>query len=181
MISVLRAHDSCSSDVRHTSCILGVALFFCDVINAMEQPVDRTGDRVGVRKSPRALGQVLKCGWCGGPVIVQVRGRMPKWCSSTCRSRASERRRAAADGLAAVKFVERDIERVKTVTVVQHHTRTVEVETVRWPSATSDWVTAIRDLTRRVETGRVYERDLESLTGAVNDLVGALVRRGHRR
>jgi gamma-glutamyl:cysteine ligase YbdK (ATP-grasp superfamily) len=106
---------------------------------------------------------------------------MPKWCSSTCRTRASERRRAAADGLAAVKVVERDIERIKTVTVVQHHTRQVEVEAVRWPSATSDWVAAISDLTRRVESGRVYDRDLESLAGAVNDLVGALVRRGPTR
>ena len=139
------------------------------------------GDRAIARKSPRAPGQVLECGWCGGPVIVQVRGRMPKWCSSTCRTRASERRRAAADGLAAVKVVERDIERIKTVKVVQHHTRQVEVEAVRWPSATSDWVPAIRDLTRRVETGRVYDRDLEDLAGAVNELVGAMVRRGQRR
>ena len=147
----------------------------------MESSVEMAGDRAIARKSPRAPGQVLECGWCGGPVIVQVRGRMPKWCSSTCRTRASERRRAAADGLAAVKVVERDIERIKTVTVVQHHTRQVEVEAVRWPSATSDWVPAIRDLTRRVETGRVYDRDLEDLAGAVNELVGAMVRRGQRR
>jgi len=80
-----------------------------------------------------------------------------------------------------VKLVDRDIERIKTVTVVQHHTRQVEVEAVRWPSATSDWVTAIHDLTRRVEAGRVYDRDLESLAGAVNDLVGAMVRRGSRK
>ena len=147
----------------------------------MESSVEKAGDRAIARKSTRAPGQVLECGWCGGPVIVQVRGRMPKWCSSTCRTRASERRRAAADGLAAVKVVERDIERIKTVTVVQHHTRQVEVEAVRWPSATSDWVTAIRDLTRRVETGRVYDRDLEDLAGAVNELVGAMVRRGQHR
>lgn len=147
----------------------------------MESSVEKAGDRAIARKSPRAPGQVLECGWCGGPVIVQVRGRMPKWCSSTCRTRASERRRAAADGLAAVKLVDRDIERIKTVTVVQHHTRQVEVEAVRWPSATSDWVTAIRDLTRRIETGRVYDRDLDSLAGAVNDLVGALVRRSQHR
>ena len=146
----------------------------------MESSVEKAGDRAIARKSPRAPGQVLECGWCGGPVILQVRGRMPKWCSSTCRTRASERRRAAADGLAAVKVVERDVERIKTVTVVQHHTRQVEVEAVRWPSATSDWVMAIRDLTRRVETGRVYDRDLESLADAVNDLVGAMVRRGQR-
>ena len=147
----------------------------------MESSVEKAGDRAIARKSPRAPGQVLECGWCGGPVIVQVRGRMPKWCSSTCRTRASERRRAAADGLAAVKVVERDIERIKTVNVVQHHSRQVEVKTVRWPSATSDWVAAISDLTRRVESGRVYDRDLEDLAGAVNELVGAMVRRGQHR
>lgn len=147
----------------------------------MKSSVEKAGDRAIARKSPRAPGQVLECGWCGGPVIVQVRGRLPKWCSSTCRTRASERRRAAADGLAAVKVVERDIERIKTVTVVQHHTRQVEVKAVRWPSATSDWVAAISDLTRRVESGRVYDRDLEDLAGAVNELVGAMVRRGMRR
>ena len=147
----------------------------------MESSVEKAGNRAIARKSPRAPGQVLECGWCGGPVIVQVRGRMPKWCSSTCRTRASERRRAAADGLAAVKVVERDIERIKTVNVVQHHSRQVEVKTVRWPSATSDWVAAISDLTRRVESGRVYDRDLEDLAGAVNELVGAMVRRGHHR
>ena len=147
----------------------------------MESSVEPADDRAVARKAPRAPGQVLECGWCGGPVIVQVRGRLPKWCSSTCRTRASERRRAAADGLAAIKVVDRDVERIKTVTVVQHHTRQVEVEAVRWPSATSDWVTAIRDLTRRIETGRVYDRDLDSLAGAVNDLVGALVRRSQHR
>lgn len=106
---------------------------------------------------------------------------MPKWCSSTCRTRASERRRAATDGLAAVKVVDRDVERIKTVTVVQHHTRKVEVEGVRWPSATGDWAIAIGDLTRRIKTGRDYDRDLESLAGADNDLVGEMVRRGQRR
>ena len=147
----------------------------------MKDVDDEVGGRLSPRKSPRTPGQVLECGWCGGPVIVQVRGRMPKWCSSTCRTRASERRVAAAKGLTAVKVVERDIERIKTVKVVQHHTRQVEVEAVRWPSATSDWVTALQDLTRHVETGRVYDRDLEDLAGAVNELVGAMVRRGQHR
>jgi len=82
-----------------------------------------------------------------------------------------------------VTVVDRDVERVRTVKVVQHHTRNVEVEVVRWPSTTSDWVTALRDLTRRVETGRVYDRDrdLEGLAEAVNELVGAMVRRGRQR
>jgi len=77
-----------------------------------------------------------------------------------------------------VTVVDRDVERVRTVKVVQHHTRNVEVEVLRWPSKTSDWVTALRELTRRVETGRVYDRDLEDLGEAVNGLVAALIRRG---
>ncbi len=80
-----------------------------------------------------------------------------------------------------MQVVERDVERVKTVKVVQHHTRNVEVEVARWPSAISDWVTALGDLTRRVETGRVYDRDLENLAAAVNELAGAMVRRGRWR
>lgn len=140
---------------------------------------DPSGRPPGARahKSPRAPGLVLECGWCGGPVIVQVRGRMPKWCSATCRTRASERRRAAAEGLAAVEVRDRDMERVRTVKVVQHHTRHVEVEVVRWPSTTGDWVVALRDLTRRVETGRVYDRDLESLSNVIAELGAAIVRR----
>lgn len=80
-----------------------------------------------------------------------------------------------------MKLVEREVERVRTVKVVQHHSRNVEVEVVRWPSATNDWVAALRDLTRRVESGRVYDRDLESLAAAVNELAGAMVRRGRWR
>ena len=142
---------------------------------------DRSGRPPGARehKSPRAPGLVLECGWCGGPVIVQVRDRMPKWCSATCRTRASERRRAAAEGLAAVEVRDRQIERVRTVKVVQHHTRRVEV--VRWPSTTSDWVVALSDLTRKVATGRIYDRDLESLETAMNGLVAAMLRRGRAR
>lgn len=73
------------------------------------------------------------------------------------------------------------MERVRTVKVIQHHTRHVEVEVVRWPSTTSDWVVALRDLTRKVETGLIYDRDLESLGTAMNGLVAAMLRRGRAR
>lgn len=73
---------------------------------------------------------------------------------------------------------DREIERVRTVKVAQHHTSHVEVEVVRWPSTTGDWVLALGDLTRRVETGRIYDRDLESLGTAMNELVTAMLRRG---
>lgn len=38
------------------------------------------------------------------------RGRVPKWCSASCRHRAWEQRRAAEAGLAAVEVVDRRVE-----------------------------------------------------------------------
>lgn len=63
----------------------------------------------------------------GQDVVVPARGRVPKWCSATCRHRAWEQTRNAASGRAAVEVIDRQIETVKTVTVVQHHTREVPV------------------------------------------------------
>jgi hypothetical protein len=54
------------------------------------------------RRLPRAPGGMVACGWCGATVTVPNRGRIPKWCSATCRHRAWEQRRAAASGRAAV-------------------------------------------------------------------------------
>jgi hypothetical protein len=50
------------------------------------------------------------CGWCGTPMQPKARGRIPKWCSPSCRQRAWEQARAAESGLAAVKVVERRVE-----------------------------------------------------------------------
>jgi len=48
------------------------------------------------RRAPRVPGQAVACGWCGTKVAIPPRGRVPKWCSSTCRHRAWEQNRAAA-------------------------------------------------------------------------------------
>jgi hypothetical protein len=64
---------------------------------------------------------------------------------------------------------------VKTVTVVQHHTREVPVPSR--PDSVPDVIDVLTDLTRRVDSGRVYDRDLPTLTAAVRDLVEALSRR----
>ena len=130
---------------------------------------------VARRPSPRLPGQVVECGWCGQNVTVPARGRVPKWCTPTCRHRAWEQARAAASGLAAVDVVDRVVETVKTVTVVQHHTREVPVP---WrPASVPDFVDVLADLTRRVDSGRVYDRDLPTLVTAVNATVDALTRR----
>jgi hypothetical protein len=61
------------------------------------------------------------------------------------------------------------------VTVVQHHTREVPVP---WrPNSVPEFVDILADLTRRLDSGRVYDRDLPTLTAAVRDLVEALSRR----
>ena len=39
---------------------------------------------------------------CRATVPVPSRGRVPKWCSASCRHRAWEQRRAAASGLSAI-------------------------------------------------------------------------------
>ena len=127
------------------------------------------------RSSPRTPGQVIACGWCSRDVPVPARGRVPKWCSPTCRHRAWEQARAAASGLAAVQVVDRQIETVKTVTVVQHHTREVPVA---WrPTSVPDFVDVLEDLTARVDSGRVYDRDIPTLVAAVRVTVEALARR----
>lgn len=127
------------------------------------------------RSSPRAPGQTITCGWCSQDVPVPARGRVPKWCSPTCRHRAWEQARAAASGRSAVQVVDRQIETVKTVTVVQHHTREVPV-TAR-PNTVEGFVEILEDLTKRLEGGRLYDRDLPALAPAVRDLAAALARR----
>jgi hypothetical protein len=133
----------------------------------------------GKRSSPRAPGQVVACGWCGQDVPVPARGRVPKWCSPACRHRAWEQRRAAASGLAAVEVKDRVVETVKTVTVVQHHTTDVPVPVL--PGNVAEFVETLADLTRRLDTGRIYDRDLSALTPAVAELVAALDRRMARQ
>jgi hypothetical protein len=67
------------------------------------------------------------------------------------------------------------VETVKTVTVVQHHTREVPVP---WrPNSVPEFVDILADLTRRLDSGRVYDRDLPTLVTAVNATVEALARR----
>lgn len=102
---------------------------------------------------------------------------MPRWCSTSCRHRASEQRRAAADGSVAREAVER----VVTVEAPVVREVKVEVEVVREvkvdPKSGQEWVAALGELVRQLDTGRVYDRDLDVLTGAVQSMVNAVNRR----
>ncbi len=108
-------------------------------------------------------------------MAVPARGRVPKWCSSACRHRAWEQARAAASGLAAVDVRDRVVETVKIITVVRHHT--TEVPYPWRPNSVPEFIDILEDLTRRVDSGRVYDRDVPTLTAAVRATVEALARR----
>ena len=124
----------------------------------------------GPIQGPRRPGQTLACGWCGSPILLPARGRIPKWCSSSCRHRAWELTRAAALGRAAIQVVDRVVEVDRPVTVVQE----VPVPTV--PKG-SEWPAALGQLATALDTGRVYDRDLPALAQALADVADALDRR----
>lgn len=114
------------------------------------------------RQRPRSL----ECARCGNPITVKARGRTPKWCSEVCRHRAWEQARAAASGQAAVEVVER------VVTVET----TVKVPDKRLPRG-GEWADQLASLTRQVEDGRLYDRDLRVVAEAAVTLNNALHRR----
>ena len=127
-------------------------------------------DDDGPTRSPRRPGQTLACGWCGSPILVTAGGRIPKWCSSSCRHRAWELTRAAASGRAAVRVVDRVVQVDRVVTVV----REVPVTTVPTGAA---WPAALATLAIALDTGRVYDRDLPALAQALAGVADALDRR----
>jgi len=74
-----------------------------------------------------------------------------------------------------VQVKDRVVETVKTVSVVQHHR--VEVPTAYRPYAAQDFATVLADLTRMLDEGRLYDRDLPTLAPAVAELARAFQRR----
>ena len=98
----------------------------------------------------RIAGQSVACGWCGTPVVLRATGRMPKWCSPSCRQRAWEQTRAAASGNAAVTVVDRYIAAV--------------------PADGPGWITQLSALARQLTNtpGEFAERDLAQLVAALD-------------
>lgn len=110
------------------------------------------------------------CGWCGGPIEYKARGRIPTWCSASCRQRAWEQSRAAASGRSAVQVVERRVE------------IPVEQQTPPPPRPRhAEWVGVLTELARQLDTGDIYDRDLPELTGALNQVLDAFGRRPYIR
>src|SRR5450756_3037692 len=53
-------------------------------------PAPASTQKATPKRTARRPGQTLACGWCGSSILVPARGRVPKWCSSSCRHRAWE-------------------------------------------------------------------------------------------
>lgn len=119
------------------------------------------------RPGRRRPGQTVSCGWCGSLVAIPARGRVPKWCSPTCRHRAWEQRRAAASGLTAVNVV---TQRVEVATLTPPPPRPA-------PRTIAEWSELLTDLARRLDTGRIYDRDLPALNEAISTVIAAFNRR----
>lgn len=112
----------------------------------------------------------VTCVWCDDEIVVRRSGRVPSWCSSSCRHRAWEQRRAAASGRAAVQVVERVVEVAVPVTI----TETVEVIVSPRGSA---WIDSLGDLVRQIDVGLVYDRDLPAMAEQLDQVIAALRRR----
>jgi len=100
------------------------------------------------------------CGWCCGPIALKATGRLPKWCSPSCRQRAWEQSRAVASGLTAVRVIERRVD-VPTPVVPRRQ----------------DWPRLLGDLARQLDDGRIYDRDLLALSVALDAVLQAYDRR----
>jgi hypothetical protein len=133
---------------------------------APTQVAPTVGDAGGVNPplgagtgQPRRLA-VRVCGWCGRRIIVKATGRLPKWCSPSCRQRAWEQARAAASGRSAVQVVERRVE-----------------VPVPLPPTRRDWPRLLGELAAQLNDGRIYNRDLDDLSVALTAAGVSMTRR----
>ena len=112
----------------------------------------------------------VACTWCGSQTTVLPVGRVPSWCSNSCRHRAWEHRGAASSGLASREQVERLVEVEVPVTIIKE----IEVEVL--PKGAS-WANALTHLADQLDRGLVYDRDLAALAQAMDEATAALARR----
>jgi hypothetical protein len=105
------------------------------------------------------------CAWCGGAIYVKRVGRIPKWCSASCRQRAWEQSRAAASGRSAVTVVE----------------RLVAAPAVDRPRRSADWASVLNDLADQLDQDHIYARDLPDLAHSLDQVIHAYRRQTDRR
>ena len=85
-----------------------------DEKGAPPAPDDSTSSQDAGYAEETPEAHALVCMECGAPLVYRGSGRRPRYCSSSCRHRAWERRRAAAEGLIAKEIVELPARPTKT-------------------------------------------------------------------
>ncbi len=137
----------------------------------------------GSSVTPSLRGRVVRpvtvtCSWCGQEANVPAKGRVPKWCGTSCRHRAWEQHRAAASGRSAVDVVERVMERIVTVQLpAPPPTRPTPPAPAPATPAGGGWAPLLTELARQLDTGRIYSRDLNTILPVFNQALQALNRR----
>ena len=127
------------------------------------------------QRAPGTDRGVVTCGWCGATVTVPSRGRVPKWCSASCRHRAWEQWRAAASGLSAIEVVDRPVEVVRTVTKIKRVV--VDGPQIATPRTVEESVRLLEELAARLDRGTIYHRQLPAMRPAVAAMVDSFNRR----
>ena len=100
---------------------------------------------------------------------------MPSWCSSSCRHRAWEARRANRGQTTEVRIVTRTVEANGPAV------RTVEVPVPTEPHSAEDWAALLELFATRLAQGRIYRRDLPTLEPAVHHLADVWLRTINQR
>lgn len=131
----------------------------------------------GVGGARTVRPEVVTCSWCGAEVAVPAKGRVPKWCGTSCRHRAWEQHRAAESGRSAVDVVERviTVQLPPPAPQVRPHPAAAAP-----PPATptgAGWVPVLVELARQLDTGRIYTRDLNTILSPFDQALQALNRR----
>ena len=105
-----------------------------------------------------------------------MKGRVPKWCGTSCRHRAWEQHRAAESGRSAVEVVERVVTVQLPAPAPRPATLTPVPPAVAVPTGTA-WAPLLTELARQLDTGRIYRRDLDAVLPAFDQALQALNRR----
>lgn len=135
-------------------------------------------------QEPRIRERLLsiECGTCGTRIVYSGTGRRPRYCSATCRTRAWELRRAAAQLKHAdptPKVVREVIER--TIEPAPGRATTVSGT----PRTVRDWLPLLDQLTQQVRTRPESvvrgPDDWQELAGAVRELHDSFAWTSHER
>ena len=153
----------------------------------------------------RVRPESVACGWCGKNIDVPGKGRVPKWCGTSCRHRAWEQTRAATSGRSAIQIIERvvtvepkkpDARRSTTPPPPpqpapgvpygpppgsSHRSGPADAATALSAPRPQQWPALLAELTRQLDTGRIYQRDLNALRPALDKTIAAYNRRATGR